>query len=281
MEVSVKSVTQEAPRIRSFTVCRPAGVNPTPGQFFMLSRARVGEVPISVRSITPSELGFTVRRVGAVTAALTSLEVGDTVGVRGPFGRGFVVAGSGEGRGQDDGASNLVLIAGGLGIVPLQPLIQAWPQSKKKQSKEGPYQAVQCDAGPRLVYGARSPEELLFLSALAPWERCGRAVITVDSATSSWRGRIGTVVKYLSGAVPAPAATTAYLCGPEVMMRLAAHHLEELGVPVRNIFLSLERNMECATGICGRCQFGPLLLCRDGPVVAWAQVRRLMQVREL
>jgi NAD(P)H-flavin reductase len=133
-----------------------------------------------------------------------------------------------------------------------------------------------------LLYGARGPADLLFRRQLERWrDHAGIALaITVDRARPAWTGHVGVVTTLLPNASFAPANAVAFVCGPEIMMRFAADALLQRGVPEAGIFVSMERNMKCATGLCGHCQFGPSFVCKDGPVFAWPRVRGLLSVRE-
>ncbi len=237
---------------------------PLPGQFVMLSAFGVGEVAISV-SGTPARDGalwHTVRAVGPVTAALCAAPVGALVGVRGPFGTHWGLEGA---RGAD-----AVVVAGGIGIAPLRSLVGALLDQARPASR---HVAV--------LVGARSPGQIVLRDDLTAWRAAGAYVATtVDAATPSWAGSVGVVTALLGDAPFDPAATRAFICGPEVMMRLSARALTESGVAPEHIELALERNMACGIGLCGHCQLGPLLLCRDGPVVGYDAVAGLLAERE-
>ena len=226
-----------------------------PGQFAMLYAFGAGEVPISVSAREP--LRHTIRAVGAVTESLCRVEVGAEVGVRGPFGRGWPID---EARGRD-----VVVAAGGIGLAPLRPVIH-------ELMRDG-----QLYGSVSVLYGGRSPEELLYLEELREWG----AEVTVDTADSGWRGRVGFVTRLVELAAFDPARVVAMMCGPEVMMRVTAAALRDRGVPAESIWVSLERSMKCATGHCGHCQLGPLFVCKDGPVARLSDVRRFLEVREL
>ncbi|TLQ47524.1 FAD/NAD(P)-binding protein [Streptomyces marianii] len=245
-------------------VLEPAGeaLSPfAPGQFAMLYAFGVGEVPVSV-SRTPDarRLTHTVRAVGAVTRALCGLRTGAWVGVRGPFGTCWDLAAA---RGHD-----LLVIAGGIGLAPLRPLIDAVLADAREYGRLN------------VLAGARSPRELLYQDEFPAWGRPFGAA-TVDRPDDDWTGRVGVVTTLLGEARFTPADTTAFVCGPEVMMRVTARDLLHRGVRPDRVQVSLERNMRCATGHCGHCQLGPLLLCRDGPVVGYDRAEPLLTVREL
>jgi NAD(P)H-flavin reductase len=235
-----------------------------PGQFTMLSAFGVGEVPISVSgdAHVAGPLQHTVRDVGAVTHALARASVGDVLGVRGPFGTGWDV--------EDGHHKDVVFVAGGIGLAPLRPAVL------EVLSRRDDFGRVV------LLYGARSPEELLFVDELKQWEGLGMEVlVTVDYGRESWPGRVGLVTKLIPQAGFDPMSTLALICGPEVMMRHTAMALVRRGVRSNRIRVSLERNMRCGIGLCGHCQYRELFVCVDGPVLPYAQVTGLLGLREV
>lgn len=236
-----------------------------PGQFDMLYAFGVGEVPISTSgdAANGGTLVHTIRAVGAVTEALCAAGRGDVIGVRGPFGNRWPLD---EARGGD-----LVLVGGGVGLPPLRPAV---------------YHALanRADFGRVCVlYGGRTPRDLLFPRELARWR--GRpdldVDITVDAAASDWRGRVGVVTTLIPAAPFDPADAAAFVVGPEIMMRFTARALLDRGVPADRIWISMERTMRCGVGLCGHCQLGPTLICRDGPVYRWDEIEPLLGVHEL
>lgn len=233
-----------------------------PGQFNMLYAFGVGEIPISISGdpARRGELVHTVRAVGAVSTALTRLKKGDRVGVRGPFGTGWPL---------DSCVDHEVLvIAGGLGLAPLRSAI------------------LHVLSGGRcrrliILYGARTPDDLLFRHDLETWRSLVEVKVTVDRAGPGWSGPVGVVPALLSEVFIDSTVTVAWVCGPEVMMRFTVRELERRGITPERIFLSLERNMKCGVGLCGHCQLGPLFVCKDGPVVRLDRVHALLGIREL
>jgi NAD(P)H-flavin reductase len=234
-----------------------------PGQFNMLYAFGAGESAISIAgsAARSDKIVHTIRAVGGVTRALGQLRKGAAVGVRGPFGKGWPIT---EARGSD-----LLLIAGGIGLAPLRPVVL------HALAHRDQFRSV------ALVYGARTPDDLLYRRELARWAKVLRVDVTVDRGDHAWEGHTGVVTKLLARAVSDPSRTIAMMCGPEVMMRFAARELSVLGVLENRMFISTERNMKCGVGLCGHCQLGPFLICRDGPVIGYDRIARLLTVREL
>ncbi len=238
-----------------------------PGQFNMLYLPGIGEVPISIsgRAHDPVPVLHTIRAVGAVTRALVRLQKGEQVGVRGPFGTPWPLE-----RARD---RDVLVIAGGIGLAPLRPVVYALLHQREAYGRVV------------LLYGARTPRDLLYAKELEHWR--GRfdmeVLVTVDRGTPQWHGHVGVVTTLFNLAVPYITLnnTVALICGPEIMMRYAARDLVRLGVPETNIFLSLERNMQCGQGFCGHCQYGPYFICTDGPVFSYARVASLLTQREV
>lgn len=236
-----------------------------PGQFNMLYVYGVGEVPISISGDPddPQRLVHTVRALGTVTAAMQKLKRGSVVGVRGPFGSSWPVD---EAIGGD-----IVIIAGGVGLAPLRPAIYAILARRERYGRFV------------IFYGARSPKDILFSKQLERWRsRLDTFVdVTVDRATGAWHGNVGVVTSLISRGGFDPEPAVAMICGPEVMMRYAVNALIDRGVRTNNIYVSMERNMKCAVGFCGHCQFGGSFVCREGPVFRFDRIAELFQVREL
>lgn len=235
------------------------------GQFTMLSAFGVGEVPISI-SGDPTRGGplqHTVRDVGSVTHAIVTAVPGAVLGVRGPLGSGWNVVTAAGG--------DVVFVAGGIGLAPLRPAIL------EVCAHRDDYRQV------AVLYGARTPMDLLFLEDLGDWAReYGIAVeVTVERGEEDWEGRVGLVTNLIGRAGFAADRTTGFICGPEVMMRYCATAFIEQGVAENRLRLSMERNMKCGVGLCGHCQLRELFLCVDGPVVTYDRLRPLMSRAEL
>lgn len=235
------------------------------GQFNMLYVFGIGEVPISI-SGDPGEtdvLTHTVRAVGPVTRAICALKPGDAVGIRGPYGKGWPVT---EAKGHD-----VVLAAGGLGMAPLRPAVLHLLDHRKDYGRV------------TLVYGARTPSDLLFRPELDKWRRRldAEVLVTVDSAPTGWHGNVSVVTGLISEAHFDPERTIAMVCGPEVMMRFTTMELRRHNVSDAHIYVSMERNMQCGIGLCGHCQFGPFFVCREGPVFPLSRIKSWLGRREI
>ena len=236
-----------------------------PGQFNMVYVYGVGEAAISISSdpAKPGTLDHTIRRVGTVTTALAQKKRGDVIGLRGPFGSGWPIDAA---RGKD-----ICIVSGGIGLAPLRPVVYSLIKSRDEFGRI------------IVLYGGRSPLDLLYRVELERWanEHQIEVLVTVDRGDSSWKGHIG-VVSSLFGYIKLDArATITYVCGPEVMMKYTIDELERRGVPFDQIYISMERNMKCAVGFCGHCQFGPTFICKEGPVYPLPRVRPLLDRKEL
>ena len=265
--VRVTQVIRETSDTVTFSTAVPeAEANFIPGQFSMLYAYGVGEVPISISGDPgiPGRLDYTIRSVGAVTTALTSSKAGDYVAMRGPFGTSWPME---VAKGQD-----VMLVTGGIGLAPLRPVIYHILRNRDDYGRLV------------LLYGARTPKELLFKKELRDWAKAPNTQVltTVDYGEPSWRGYVGVVTKLFNFVSLRPERTITMMCGPEIMMRFGIRGLEGRKFPHEQIYLSMERNMKCAVGFCGHCQMGPYFICKDGPVFTYPQMRRWMgDLREL
>ena len=235
------------------------------GQFNMLYVFGVGEAPISISGdpSKPKALVHTTRAVGTVTKAMSLLKRGDVLGVRGPFGSPWPI--------EESSGKDVVIVAGGIGLAPLRPAVYQLLSQREKYGKVV------------LLYGTRSPNDILFKRELEQWRaRFDFDVfVTVDRGIGGWRGRVGVVTTLIPRAPFDPLNSVALLCGPEVMMRFTVMELQKRGIPTDRTYLSLERNMKCAIGFCGHCQFGPAFVCKDGPVFRYDAIKELFGKREV
>jgi sulfhydrogenase subunit beta (sulfur reductase) len=225
-----------------------------PGQFVMVAMPAFATPPISISRFRPDSIELTIRAAGAATGYLTRLHRGASLGLRGPLGRGWPVDDA-EGR-------DVVIVAGGIGLAPLRPLIDAVLRDRQRF------------ADVRLYLGARTPRDRLFVSEIDDLaaRRDVLVRVTVDRAGPEWLGRVGIVTQLFKTVRGTGADATAFICGPERMMAATADVLGDLGVPREHLWVTLERHMECGVGLCGHCQLGSHFVCRDGPVFSVAEV---------
>jgi len=242
------------------------GPRPTfePGQFNMLYAFGVGEIAISISGAADAaHFVHTVRNVGAVSAAIAKLEAGATIGVRGPFGTSWpVVAAQG---------ADVLFVAGGLGLAPLRPAIYHVLANRPRYGRVV------------ILFGSRNPKDMLYRRELEQWrQRLDVDIeVTVDHADADWHGNVGVVPALIRRVAFDPHDSFALVCGPEVMMRFTVSALRAEGVVSDRIYLSMERNMKCAIGLCGHCQFGPVFVCKDGPVMRFDKIAEIFAMREI
>jgi NAD(P)H-flavin reductase len=234
------------------------------GQFNMLYLPGYGEAAISISSDpeNPGLIGHTVRFVGNVTQAISRLNVGETMGIRGPFGTTWPID---ELKGQD-----VVIAAGGIGLAPLRPVIYHIINHRDDYGRVV------------VIYGARSPRDLLYPQEFATWEDKGIDVMpTVDTADESWQGQVGVVPMLFYHLRFNNEKTMLLSCGPEIMMRFVVFEGLARRISSERIYLSLERNMKCGQGFCGHCQMGPFFVCKDGPVFRFDQLEPYFNLEDL
>lgn len=235
-----------------------------PGQFNMLSVPGIGEVPISISGFAAETERFvhTTRAVGTVTRALERQRQGEYIGLRGPYGTGWPLAQL-EGR-------DVIVLAGGIGLAPLRPVLYHILANRSQYGRLV------------LLYGARGPGDLLFRDELLGWQMSSEidVRITVDHAAGFWRGHVGVITKLIPAAHFDPGNAVALVCGPEAMMWFTVRELSGRGLTSERIYVSMERNMKCAFGLCGHCQYGPSFICKDGPVYRYDLVEPFFPISE-
>ncbi len=238
-----------------------------PGQFNMLSVAGIGEAPISFSS-APSDhdITHTIRVAGDVTTAISRLNAGDIIGIRGPFGKGWPVS--------EIYDRELLIIAGGLGIAPLRSVIREILNKHRKGFLKKP---------PVIIYGSKTPKDILFRNEFPRYRDLFSINLIVNFADPEeyWKGQIGMVTDTLKKITFNPLNTIVFLCGPELMMQATIKELLIAGVAGEKIFLSMERNMNCGMGICGHCLFGPKFICKDGPVFKYSDIEDFLGIKEI
>ncbi len=230
-----------------------------PGQFIEVSLFGVGECPFGLAKgpDRPGPLMFSVAQMGKVTSELHRLRAGDIIGIRGPYGNGFPVE---EHRGK-----HLLIIAGGIGLPPLRSVVEYGLDHRDDYEKL------------TLVYGARSPELLVYKDALEEWSNDDRIDVhlTVDKGDETWTGHEGFVPQYCEELGFTPDNTVAYTVGPPIMIKFVIITLTQMGFADDQILASLEAKMKCGIGKCGRCNVGPKFVCLDGPVFSYRELKAL------
>ena len=264
----IESIKQEVPGIATYELVLEdrhvaSGYRFRPGQFNMLYLPGFGEAAISISSAPKQHdsLSHTVRVAGNVTQALARHQVGDQIGIRGPFGSAWPVK---KIRGQD-----VVIACGGVGLAPLRPAIYHIIRRRKEYGRVF------------LLYGARTPNDLLYTDEYAAWRDAGIEVeVTVDLGDSDWQGHIGVVPGLFDRLRLQSQRTSVLTCGPEIMMRFVVFEALARKISKDAIYVSLERNMNCALGFCGHCQLGPAFVCKDGPVFSYRKMEPYLRIED-
>ncbi len=257
-KTSITNVKEVAKDVKLFSISVPADFTYQPGQFVMVSVIGAGEVPISITS-TPGknkDLELCVRTVGRVSSAINSLTANDMIWIRGPYGRSFPI----------NSHQDSLFICGGIGIVPLRPLINQMLNSREAGAQ----------TGVTVMYGARNPSEVLFMDEAVQWqERGANIVMTVDVCNiEGWKGCTGLVTDHFAKANVDYKNSTAYICGPHVMIQAAMRDLSLMGMPDDHIITTLEAHMKCGVGKCGHCFCGGKLICEEGPVFSLEEIKK-------
>lgn len=243
-----------------------------PGQFNMLYIPGIGEAPISISSApTGYYIKHTIRIAGDVTTYISRLNVGDVIGIRGPFGSNWPL--------EEIEDRDLMIIAGGIGIAPLRSVIRHILLSgrRKKPPSRTPI-------GKKFIlYGAKTPKDMIFRDEFPRYRDAFQVFLTVDKADPEeyWRGEVGLITGLLNKVSFNPLNTVVFMCGPEVMMQDMTKELILRGVPGEKIFISMERNMNCGMGVCGHCMFGPKFVCKDGPVFRFTDIEGFLGIKEI
>lgn len=260
----IRSIKEETPDIKTFTLCfKSKRVSKAfsfyPGQFMMVSVFHSGEVPISISS-SPTRresIDLSIKKVGALTTRIHGYQLGDEIGLRGPYGRSFPLD---ECRGK-----NLLFVGGGIGLAPLRSLIG---YSLDNRSEFGSI---------TILHGARTPADIPFKEELSAWAKQTDATVfvTVDKADSNWTGPVGPVTTLWNRAAVSSRETIAIICGPPVMISFVISDLCKMGFSENSIISTLERHMKCGVGKCGHCSIGDKLICIDGPVFSYKEMKEL------
>ena len=267
---TIDRITPELPGVATYHLRfsdarRHAGYCFEPGQFNMLYLPGVGEVAVSLSagSERAGTWDHTIRVAGNITRALAALSVGGSLGLRGPYGSSWPL--------DKCAGTHVVIAAGGIGLAPLRPIVYRLVAARKQFGRA------------TLLYGARTPDTLLYRREFDGWSRGGWDVqTTVDRSLPGWPGNVGVVPLLLDRLRPlSPANSILLLCGPEVMMRYTVRSALARGLRKEQIWVSLERNMQCAVGLCGHCQLGPAFVCKDGPIFRYDKIEPFLDVEGL
>lgn len=256
--VSTRQLT-ELEKLFEIRLLEPRPFPFEPGQFILLSVLGVGEAPVTLASSPLKKDGVEVcvRRVGSLTNALHRLQEGATIGLRGPFGKGFPIEAL---KGKD-----LLFVAGGIGIIPLRSLIHYVLERRKDFGQLS------------ILYGAKTPKEFLFTDELKAWGQRGdvRLLLTVDKPDETWEGNAGVITRLIPPLELRPKETYAVIVGPPVMYKFVLMELYQKALPESQILMSLERRMRCGVGKCGHCQINNVYVCQEGPVFSYQFLKRL------
>lgn len=254
--VRIESVRSETPDVKTLSFNAGRNIKFVPGQVIMVSVLGFGESTFGI--IPTGKKGvyeFSVKRIGTVTDELFRLKKGDYIGLRGPFGNGYPL--------ENMAGKNIILVAGGIGFPPIKSLLLRLLEHRKKYCKIS------------LYYGARTPEEIVYKKELDEWNETLDVKVTVDKGNATWKGNVGVVTKILESAETKNAL--AFLCGPPVMMKFASEKLLEKGLKESEVYVSMERLMQCGTGMCGRCNIGKVYVCRHGPVFRLDELKKMTE----
>ena len=268
--VKIDSVTPEMPGVATYHLrfrdaMQHAQYRYQPGQFNMLYLPGVGEIPISVSAGSDHQgtWDHTIRVAGNTTRTLAGLGTGGSLGLRGPYGSSWPL--------DQSAGADVVLVAGGIGLAPLRPVVYGLLASRKLFGRR------------TLLYGTRTPDTRLYSGEYDAWSSGGLDVqVTVDRSIPGWLGNVGVVPLLLDRVRPfSPGNSVLFLCGPEVMMRYTVRSALGRGLRKDQIWVSLERNMQCAVGLCGHCQLGPAFVCKDGPIFRYDKIEPFLDVEAL
>ncbi len=249
-------IKDETPNIKTFVIEPENGFSFEAGQFAALTVPGIGEAFFTPSSSPYKKpLEFTIMRVGRVTNALFSLKEGSEIGLRGPFGKPYPL----------DKFMNkeIFIVGGGVGIAPLRSLFLALVHQIDRYKKI------------YIRYGARTPKDIVYKEELAEWASIKgvNVLLTVDVGDKTWKGRVGVVTTILDKIPVEVKNAVAVVCGPPIMMKFTNQRLLEVGFHPSNIYLSMEKNMSCAVGMCGHCRLGRYFVCSSGPVLTWEEIK--------
>lgn len=262
----VVGLIDETTNVKTLKLKVEGSYNANPGQFNMVYVYGLGEVPISIANI-PNRIGkdtiieHTVRSIGVVTKAIVGgIGVGSTVGVRGPYGNGWPLA---EVEGMD-----IVVIGGGIGIAPLRPIVKYVEKYRDRYGKLN------------ILFGARTPNDILYKYEIDSYNSIPntKLLLSSDTPAPGWRHHVGFVTDLIDSIDVDRNKAVVFICGPEIMMKVAVKKLLSYGFKKDRLFLSLERRMRCGVGVCGTCQFGHYFVCKEGPVFRYSDIDDYLRI---
>lgn len=257
IEAEILEVIEETPNIKTFVVKPKERIGFETGQFMEVSVPGCGEGPFTPSSNPKdtSKLEFTIMNVGRVTKVLHEMKKGDTVGLRGPYGRGYALD---EFKGKE-----VLIVGGGVGLAPLRSLVYALFNEPDKYKKI------------HIKYGARTSKDIVYKKEVGTWAKDGRSevMLTVDTGDSSWKGHVGLVTTILDNLKIDLKDAVSIVCGPPIMMKFVTFKLTEIGFKPEKIYLSMEKNMSCGAGKCGHCRLGNYYSCKEGPVFPYKVIK--------
>ena len=261
-KAEVSEIVEETSNIKTFVLKPKEILEFRAGQFIELTVPGIGEAPFTPSSspYTKDRIEVTIMNVGRVTEALHNLKEGESVGIRGPYGKEYPLS---EFRGKE-----ILIVGGGVGLAPLRSLLLTLTHDLS------PYKRI------IFCYGARTPKDIVYKnSILNGWQDINREKlsfrITVDSGDETWKGKVGLVTTTLDSLDIEIDKSISIVCGPPIMMKFATFKLLDLGYKPENIYLSMEKNMSCGIGKCGHCILGKYYVCKDGPVFTYDKIKDL------
>jgi sulfite reductase subunit B len=261
-EAVIQEIKQETANIKTFTLKTDPEFSFCTGQFVELTVPGFGEAPFTPSSDPQIKglLDVTIMRAGRVTERLHTLKVGDILGIRGPYGKGYPL--------DTFAGKDIVVVGGGVGLAPLRSLLLSL------FSSIGNYRSV------ALRYGARTPQDVVYKELIPQWQQAHKIniVTTVDIGDPTWSGNVGLVTTILKDLSSEAAKAIAVVCGPPIMMKFVTLKLLDLGFDPQAIYLSMEKNMSCGLGKCGHCRVGRFYACKDGPVFTYGQLKDIPDI---
>ncbi len=261
-KVTVTKIIEETPTIKTLVLRPQADFSFSTGQFVELTYPGKGEAPFTPSSdpAKKGEFEITVMKVGRITALFHQAKVGDTLGLRGPLGRGYPV--------KDFVGRQILIVGGGVGLAPLRSLIYTL------FSRINDFKKIV------ICYGARTPQDIVYKYQIQEFKKPTKVELrlTVDSPDKSWKGNVGVVTTLLEKLPLNSQEAIGIVCGPPIMMKFTTLKLKELGFGDENIYLSMEKNMSCGLGKCGHCRLGKFYVCKDGPVFKYSQIKDIEDI---